>query len=256
MSEISYFPFELQPENVKEKVSSYWTRRAEGFYRQRQDEVSSGKAACWLHELEGMLPKKEGLHILDAGCGAGFFEVILGRAGHRVVGIDLTEEMIVKAEEMLQGSGLDPEKAEVHVMDAEKTSFADRSFDAVITRNLTWTLPHPALAYAEWFRVLKPGGVLLNFDAEYAKGAHNLKSPLNRAHRDISDELKEECHEIYHMLTVSALKRPEWDVKALYDAGFLDVVCDPGFGERIFREEDAFYIPDKMFSIRAVRPEE
>ena len=57
--------------------------------------------------------------------------------------------------------------------DAEKLDFADESFDVVISRNLTWTLPHPIDAYQEWMRVLKKGGVLINFDAEYAKGAHN-----------------------------------------------------------------------------------
>ena len=32
-----------------------------------------------------------------------------------------------------------------------------------------WNLPHPETAYAEWLRVLAPKGILLNYDAEYAK---------------------------------------------------------------------------------------
>lgn len=255
MGELQYFPFEQQPENVKDKVTCYWTRRAEGFYKLRHDEVESSKAGRWLEEINGMLPGKKELKILDVGCGAGFFEVILGRAGHIVTGIDLTEEMVVKAEEMIKSYGLDADKVQALAMDAEKTTFADRSFDAVISRNLTWTLPHPVQAYAEWFRVLKPGGVLLNFDAEYAKGAHNLHSPENLAHRNISDDLKEECHEIYHMLTVSALKRPEWDKEVLCETGFQNVECDLTFGDRMFKDMDEFYIPDKMFSIRAGKPE-
>ena len=35
------------------------------------------------------------------------------------------------------------------VMDAEKLEFEDNSFDVVISRNLTWTLPEAAQAYKE-----------------------------------------------------------------------------------------------------------
>jgi ubiquinone/menaquinone biosynthesis C-methylase UbiE len=54
------------------------------------------------------------------------------------------------------------------IMDAEELDFASESFDALVTRNLTWTLPHIEKAYHEWFRILKPGGVLINFDADYS----------------------------------------------------------------------------------------
>ena len=47
------------------------------------------------------------------------------------------------------------------VMDGEKLDFKSGSFDVVISRNLTWTLPDAAGAYREWIRVLRPGGILL-----------------------------------------------------------------------------------------------
>ena len=50
-------------------------------------------------------------------------------------------------------------------MDAQKLDFEDNTFDVVISRNLTWNLEHPDVAYREWVRVLKVGGRLLNFDA-------------------------------------------------------------------------------------------
>ncbi|MEK8131666.1 methyltransferase domain-containing protein [Paenibacillus filicis] len=43
----------------------------------------------------------------------------------------------------------------------------DASLDAVVCRDVVWTLPDPARAYAEWFRVLKPGGTLVVFDGDY-----------------------------------------------------------------------------------------
>lgn len=40
-------------------------------------------------------------------------------------------------------------------MDASHLAFADETFDAVVSRNLTWNLEDPEQAYKEWMRVLK-----------------------------------------------------------------------------------------------------
>ena len=253
MGELHHIAFEDEAGNIKDKVESYWTKRADSFFELRHDEIESEKSAKWLEEIKQLLPAGKSLNILDLGCGTGYFEVILGREGHKVTGIDLTEEMITKANEMIRIYGLDSNDVKAMVGDAENVAFADESFDVVITRNLTWTLPHPIDAYKDWYRVLKNGGVLLNFDAEYAKGAHNLNSPENIAHKNVSKELADECHDIYHMLTISTLDRPEWDVHVLEEIGYKDILIDKTFGERIFVEKDEFYIPDKMFSIRAVK---
>ena len=253
MGELHHIAFEEEAGNIKDKVESYWTKRAESFFELRHDEIESEKSAKWLEEIKQLLPAGESLNILDLGCGTGYFEVILGRDGHKVTGIDLTEEMITKANEMIRIYGLDSNDVKAMVGDAENVAFADESFDVVITRNLTWTLPHPIDAYKDWYRVLRKGGVLLNFDAEYAKGAHNLNSPENIAHKNVSKELADECHDIYHMLTISTLDRPEWDVHILEEIGFKDIITDKTFGDRIFVERDEFYIPDKMFSIKAMK---
>ena len=254
MSELKYIPFEEESEGIKDRVTNYWTERAESFFEQRQHELNSSKAGKWLFEIKKKMGEAFGdrtLKILDVGCGAGYFPVLLGKEGQEVTGIDLTQKMIDEARELIRLNGPYEKSVEVKVMDAEELSFEDETFDMVITRNLTWTLPHPVEAYREWRRVLKKGGLLLNFDAEYAKGAHNLKTLENLAHRNISDKLKDECHEIYHMLTISALDRPEWDREILERLGYCNIQCDTGFADRIFSEKDEFYIPDRMFMISA-----
>ena len=251
MGELRYIAFEDEADNIKDKVENYWTKRADDFFSIRRDEIESDKSKRWLEEIEQVLPKDKKLNILDVGCGAGYFEVILGKKGHRVTGIDLTSEMVLKAEEMIRIYELDSKHVKAIVGDGEHLNFKDEEFDVVISRNLTWTLPHPIEAYKEWARVLKKGGTLLNYDAEYAKGAHNLKSAENIAHKNIPDSLKDECHSIYHMLTISTLNRPEWDRTILEELGFKDIKCDINFGNRIFVEKDEFYIPDRMFSITA-----
>lgn len=197
------------------------------------------------------LPQGRSLRILDVGCGAGFFELVLAPMGHDITGIDLTPEMITEARKLAGShhSGW----AEFLIMDAEKPEFPDNWFDAVISRNLTWTLPHPAEAYREWHRVLKPGGVLLNFDAEYAKGFHKYDQAENLAHKSVDDSLVEECHSIYHMLNVSTYDRPQWDEEVLKHIGFKEIRVDLTAGDRLYKERDQFYMPDRMFSIRAVK---
>lgn len=289
MGELKYIPFEEESENIKSRVTDYWTERADSFFVQRQHELSSAKADRWLGEINAQFAKLEcmknleighgaeivtndpavghvaesdmaendakmkSLRILDIGCGSGFFEVLLGREGYEVTGIDLTEEMVVNSKRLIEQNGPYTNPVNAIQMDAEKLDFLDESFDVVISRNLTWTLPHPIEAYGEWNRVLKKGGILLNFDAEYAKGAHNLYTDDNIAHKDISDKLKDECHEIYHMLTISNLDRPEWDRQVLLQTGFSRVDIDVNFCDRIFAERDEFYIPDRMFMIVAVK---
>lgn len=252
MGNIKRIEFEEQSDTIKERVVEYWTKRADSFYELRHEEIESNKAERWSREIQKYIPANKKLRILDIGCGSGFFEIILGRLGHSVIGIDLTEEMVVGANRMISSYGMDISEVYAVNMDAEKLEFDDDSFDMIVTRNVTWTLPHPIEAYQEWKRVLKSGGVLLNFDAEYAKNAHkNLYSPENKAHIGVSDEMKEECHKLYHMLAISALKRPQWDVEVLKTLGYDNIEVDVDYGDRIYIEKDRFYMPDKMFSIKA-----
>lgn len=251
MSVLSSIPFERESGNIKTAVTSYWSKRAGSFSAHKHDEAHSYKADLWRRELTERLPEGDGLRILDVGCGAGFFEMVLAPCGYRVTGIDLTPDMISQAKQLCGRHHAST--AEFYVMDAEHPDFPDGFFDAVISRNLTWTLPLPGDAYREWHRVLKPGGVLLNYDAEYAKGFHKYDQKENLAHEKVDDALVEECHDIYHMLSVSTLDRPQWDIQILNDIGFREVEADRAAGDRMYAVKDEFYMPDRMFCIRAVK---
>ena len=87
-------------------------------------------------------------------------------------------------------------------MDAQNLEFEDDVFDVVISRNLTWNLKDPKRAYEEWCRVLKPGGVMINLDANYgaADFADTADLPENHAHHQIQDELMQECEDIKRQL--------------------------------------------------------
>ena len=146
----------------------------------------------WLTEITKYLPQKP-CKILDVGTGTGFFANLLAQYHHEVEGIDLTASMIEQAKQSLTKLQQHDYKINFQVMDAENLYFADNTFDVVISRNLTWTLPNPQKAYSEWYRVLKPQGILLNFDADYGNEQfyqskiENL--PLNHAHRQVKPTL-------------------------------------------------------------------
>jgi ubiquinone/menaquinone biosynthesis C-methylase UbiE len=219
-------------------------------------ELADPKRERWLAEFERYLPEgQEPLRVLDLGTGTGYFAFLFAAEGHEAVGIDLTESMIEKAKETAALLDL---KAEFHVMDAEEPDFEDESFDVLVTRNLTWTLPHLASAYHEWYHLLKPGGVLINFDADYANYAElndpdNL--PENHAHKNIPRDMSEENDEITMEVAAYQQPRPQWDVQLLLRAGFEQVHVDNGIWKRIYAEIDEFYNPTPIFTLVAYKAE-
>ena len=72
--------------------------------------------------------------------------------------------------------------------DAEQTLEADAAYDAVVTRHLVWTLVNPPEAFAEWFRVLKPGGTVLIVDADTG-APRTLKARALRSCRQTAGQI-------------------------------------------------------------------
>ena len=240
-------------EHLKDHIMSYWTKRAPSFAGQRLREWESGKRDLWLREFEGYLLKGRPLRILDVGTGTGFFACLLATQGHKVTGIDFAEEMLRNAEAAARRLGV---KVRFAVMDAEAPDFPQESFDAVVTRNLTWTLPHLEEAYRSWYGLLVKGGLLINFDADYChefSDAEDIALLPDHAHKQIPADLLREGDEITLELCAYQKRRPEWDVRLLLDAGFSRVAVDAGVWKRIYAEPDEFYNPTPIFTLTAVK---
>ena len=153
----------VHDEGLQRRIERYWDRRSADFSAVRRRELQGTDGRLWLELMESHLPGGRPLRILDAGTGAGFFAILLARRGHRVTGIDLSSDMLHEAKKNMLEAGC---RAEFRKMSAQEPEFPPGSFDVVVSRNLTWTLPDVMQAYREWHRILKPGGKLLNFDSD------------------------------------------------------------------------------------------
>ena len=247
---IAYGRIVKKYDDRKERIVHYWGKRSESFMEQRKAELHSPMAVRWIKEISAWIPQDRKLKILDVGCGTGFFTILLAKQGHEVIGIDLTPEMIERSINLAK-----EEQANCHfrVMDAENLEFEDETFDLIISRNLTWTLPDVEQAYGEWKRVLKKDGILLNFDANY--GASNFADtshlPENHAHHTLGDKMMEECEEIKRQLPISSFVRPAWDMDVLGQMGMERFSVDLGISKRIYIEKDEFYNPTPIFMLCA-----
>jgi phosphatidylethanolamine/phosphatidyl-N-methylethanolamine N-methyltransferase len=100
-----------------------------------------------------------GGRILEVGVGTGISLPDYARS-NILVGVDISEPMLRKAQERVDEFGLTNVEA-LAVMDAEKLSFPDNSFDVVVAQYVITTVPNPEATLDEFARVLKPGGEII-----------------------------------------------------------------------------------------------
>jgi SAM-dependent methyltransferase len=102
-----------------------------------------------------------GARVVDVGCGAGFDTILaaeqVGPYG-RVIGVDMTPEMLAKARRTVAELGLD--HVEIRQGLAEQLPIDDGWADVVISNGVINLCPDKATVFAEIHRVLRPGGTL------------------------------------------------------------------------------------------------
>jgi arsenite methyltransferase len=151
---------------------------------------------------------KPGETVLDLGAGAGFDCFLASREvgpEGRVIGVDMTPEMVEKARENARRGGYG--NVEFRLGEIENLPVADGSVDAVISNCVINLSPEKRKVFDEAFRVLKPGGRMMISDLVLSK-------PL--------PEILKESVGAYVGCIAGAIPRNEY-LETIAAAGFRDV---------------------------------
>jgi SAM-dependent methyltransferase len=107
--------------------------------------------------LLGLGNVRPGALVLELGCGIGIFSELLAASGARLVGIDISEDLLRRAGQRCRDRGLGAPRVQFERASIERLPHAPGTFEAVIGSSILHHLEvGPALA--EVHRVLKPGG--------------------------------------------------------------------------------------------------
>lgn len=214
-----------QGEPLKQEIAGIWDQHS-GTYDYAGGQIRTQEERnAWRSHISRALPAGK-LDVLDVGCGTGEISLLMARMGHNVTGIDISEKMMQQAVSKAREAGL---AIDFRPGDAERTGFADGSFDVVICRFLLWTLPDPQAALHEWHRILKSGGKVLVIDGKWHDDTFGYKlvkmaSILNIRMVDGKRTEKRYSEELTRSLTNLNGVPPDAARGYLEGAGFWDVV--------------------------------
>lgn len=255
-------------QNISEENRAYWLKRADGYSDVNKEELAGIQRQTWSKFLTEMIDEhfkgkdRSAIKILDVGAGPGFISIILAEAGYQVTAFDFAETMLAQAKENAKETA---EKINFVQGDAMSLPFGADSFDVVFSRNLTWNLPEPEKAYQSWLSVLKSGGLMLVFDAnwytyliddnkrkEFEKDRENVK--LSSLEDYNIGENFDTMEQIAFEMPLTRQKRPDWDMGYLNSIGAGEVSSALDIGRLLYSEKEKInYCSTPLFMVRVVK---
>lgn len=233
-----------------EQIRQYWNSRAEGYTLSNREELEDEhRIFLWEQQIRRALNGRVCRHVLDVGCGPGFFSVLLARLGYEVTAVDYTENMLAEARKNATHYGVD---IDFRRMDAQKLDFEDGIFDLVISRNVLWNLEQPEQAYREWLRVLKPNGTLMNFDGNFYYYVTDAEygDRTRWEHKHMQGINANSIDRIGEHLPMAKRLRPEWDVQELQKLGAKEV-CSNVTNEKILEDGYRLILNFQVSAVKA-----
>lgn len=249
------------------QINAQWSGSARIYDDIIQDELASFRVEGWTKLIRAQVDFKPGMKCLDTGCGPGFFSVILSKAGFDVTAIDGAEKMREKADKNFKKYDVD---VELFDMDAHYLAFEDDTFDLVVSRNVTHALRDHRRVYSEWRRVLKPGGVLLIFDANWhlawsdpdmrEESRKRYKECIDKYGSDYNgntfydDDIFDKIHKDVEEHQLAGITRPDFDFGVMKGVGFDEISIDRDITKELWDDKEKLIFGNTpMFMIRGVK---
>jgi demethylmenaquinone methyltransferase / 2-methoxy-6-polyprenyl-1,4-benzoquinol methylase len=126
--------------------------------------LSFGQNGRWRRAMIGRIDAAPGQAVLDVASGtAGVALQLAARTGARIVGVDLTEQMLRQGQRNVAGSAV-ADRITLVAGRAEQLPFADASFDALTFTYLLRYVLDPEATLRELARVVRPGGRIASLE--------------------------------------------------------------------------------------------
>jgi demethylmenaquinone methyltransferase / 2-methoxy-6-polyprenyl-1,4-benzoquinol methylase len=126
--------------------------------------LSFGQNGRWRREMVGKIVPHPGAVVLDVASGtAGVAIQLARRTPARVVGVDLTEQMLRTGRSNVTRAGLS-DRIRLVTGQAERLPFPDASFDSLTFTYLLRYVDDPQATLTELARVVKPGGTMASLE--------------------------------------------------------------------------------------------
>lgn len=125
---------------------------------------------------------KEGMKVLDMGCGPGFFSVDLARMvgkGGEVIAVDLQEGMLRKLRDKIQGTELE-QIIKLHKCESSSIGWPEQ-VDFILAFYILHEIPDQAAFFKEIKAMLKPGGSVFIAEPPVHVSRKAFESTLRKA---------------------------------------------------------------------------
>jgi ubiquinone/menaquinone biosynthesis C-methylase UbiE len=231
-------------ERIREVNTRYHDVAAEGYDSKwgiDYGETGQAQVRAKIAKALGGLPPAPFAAGLEIGAGTGYFSLNLVQMGllGRATATDISPGMLAALDASAKRLGLQVETVE---SDAERLPFPDESFDVVFGHAVLHHIPDLPRAFAEFHRVLRPGGVIA-FCGEPSRYGDRLAALPKRAALALAPawrtavrarrrdwEAEPDSHS--HVL------EPEVDVHAFAPADLRRLLREGGFADRRVRGEE------------------